>query len=92
MAFEVADEGVVVHRQVSDAIVHLCARVDNGGGVVSKASECRTIFLTLQFFCVLSSFCVEELYRVIAAGEQEEFASVVKVDARVVVSRCRKFA
>lgn len=45
MAFEVAEEGVIVGREVADGIVDHGRRVDDGLGMVREAGEVGAIFL-----------------------------------------------
>ena len=87
MAAEVADEAVVVHAEVSDAIVHFGAGVDDARVVVGEASERIAVFLALQFFGMRAGFGVEELDCIVCACENNEFAAVIKVDGGVVSAR-----
>lgn len=83
MALEVADKAVVVHTQVSDAMVHFSRGVDDVGGVVREAGQGVSVFLRLQLFRMRAGFGVVELNGVIGAGEEGELAAVVKVDGGV---------
>lgn len=83
MAFEVSDEGVVVHGEVANAIVDFGRGVEDRGGVVCESREGGTVFMRFQLFRMRAGFCVEELDRVVGAGEEDELAAVVEVDRGV---------
>ena len=87
MAAEVADEAVVVHRQIPDPIIDFGARIDDTRGMVGEAGQRAAIFLALELFRVRAGFGVEELDGVVGAGEEQELAAVVEVDGGVVCSR-----
>ena len=80
MATEIAQEGVVVRREVAYAVVLFSARVDDGSGVVREAGEVDAVFLAHERFYVLAFFGVVEEQGVVGAGGQAEFARVVKVE------------
>ena len=80
MATEVAQDGVVVRREVAYAVVLFGARVDDGSGVVREAGEVDAVFLAHERFYVLAFFGVVEEEGVVGAGGQAEFARVVKVE------------
>ena len=79
MAAEVAKKGVVVRREVADAVVFLCAGVDNGCGVVGKAGEVGAVFLAHEGLYVFAFFGIVEEEGVVGAGGQAELAGIVKV-------------
>lgn len=83
VALEVANEAVVVHAQVSNAMVNFGRGVDDVGGVVSEAGQGVSVFLRLQLFRMRAGLSVVELNRVIGAGEEGELAAVVEVDGGV---------
>lgn len=80
MAFEVAEELVVVGGEVADSIVDFRGRVEDGLGVVGKAGEMTAVFLREEGFEVFTFFGIVELEGVIGASGEEEFARVVEVE------------
>ncbi len=80
MAFEVAEELVVVGGEVTDGVVNFGGGVQNGLGVVGEAGEVAAVFLGEEGFEVFAFFCVVELKGVIGAGGEEELARVVEVE------------
>lgn len=79
VAFEVAEEGVIVSGEISDGVVEFGGGVDDRGGVVCEAGKVSAIFLGKQRLDFRARFGVVELERVIIAGRQEEFARIVEV-------------
>ena len=82
MAAEVAQKGIVVCGEVTDAVVFFCAGVDDGGGVVGEAGEVGAVFLTHEGFYVFAFFGIVEEEGVVGAGGQAELARIVKVKGR----------
>ncbi len=80
MAFEVAEELVVVGGEVADGIVDFCGGVEDGLGMVGKAGEVAAVLLREEGFEVFAFFGIVELEGVIGAGGEEEFARVVEVE------------
>lgn len=82
MAFEVAEEGVVVGGQVADRVVEFGGGVDDRGGMVGEAGQVSTVLLGEERLDFHAGFGVVELEGVIVAGGQEKFPRVVKVQGR----------
>ena len=80
MAFEVAQELVVVCGEVADCVVDFCTGVKDGLGVVREAGEVGAVFFGEQLFYVFAFFGVVELQRFVVAGRKEVFARVVEVE------------
>ena len=79
MAFEVAQELVVVGGEVADGVVDFCGGVQDGLRVVGEAGEVGAVFLGEKGFEVFAFFGVIELERVIGTGGEKEFTGVVEV-------------
>lgn len=80
VAFEVAQELVVVRGEVADGVVDFGAGVDDRLRVVREAGEVGAVFLGEERFDQLAFFGVVELQRFVVAGGQQEFARVVEVE------------
>ena len=80
MAFEVADELVVVGGEVADGVVDFCGGVEDGLRVVGEAGEVAAVFLGKQSFDVFAFFGVVELEGIIGTGSEEKFTRVVEVE------------
>ena len=80
VAFEVAEELVVVGGEVADFVVELGAGIDDGGGVVGEAGEVGAVLLGEQLFHVPAFFGVVELDGAVVAGSQQELAGVVEIE------------
>ena len=80
MAFEVAEELVVVGGEVADRVVDFCAGVEDRLRVVGEAGEVGAVFLGEEGFDQFAFFGVVELERLVVAGGEQEFARVVEVE------------
>lgn len=69
-----------MRREVADAIVEFCRRIDEGLRVMCEARQCAAIFLTLELFGMLTCFGIVQLESVVCPCKKEELAGVVKVD------------
>ena len=74
VAFEVTEELVVVGGEVADAVVDLCAGVNNGGGVVREAREVGAVLLGEELFDVSAFFGIVKLEGVVVTGCKDELA------------------
>ena len=80
VAFEVAQELVVVRGEVADCVVDFGAGVDDRLRVVGEAGEVGAVFLGEERFDQLAFFGIVELQRLVVAGGEQEFARVVEVE------------
>ena len=79
MAFEVADENVIVCGEVADAVVELRGSIYDRTGVVGEPGEVGPVFLREKRFHFRAGFGVVQLQGVVVAGGEEEFALVVEI-------------
>lgn len=82
VAFEVAQELIVVRGEVADCVVDFGAGINDGLRVVREAGEVGAVFLGEERLDQLAFFGVVELQRLVVAGGEEEFARVVEVERR----------
>ena len=68
MPAEVAQECIVVRREVADAVVFFCAGVDDGCGMVGETGEVGAVFLAHEGFYIFAFFSVVEQEGVVGAG------------------------
>ena len=80
MGFEIAQVLIVVRGEIADCVIYFCGGIEDGLGVMGEASKVGAIFLGEEGLDVLAFFGVVELEGVIAAGGNEVFARVVKVE------------
>lgn len=80
MSAEIAQECIVVRREVAYTVVLFRTRVDDGSGMVREAGEVGAVFLAHERFYVFSFFGIVEEEGIVGAGGQAEFARVVKVE------------
>ena len=82
VAFEVAEELVVVGGEVADGVVAFCRSIDDRLGMVGKACEVGTILFAEEGLDRFAFFGGVELEGFVAASSEEEFARVVEVEGR----------
>ena len=80
MAFEVAEELIVMGGEVADGVVDFCGGVQDGLGVVGEAGEVAAVFLGEEGFDVFAFFGVVKLKGVVGAGGEKKFARVVEIE------------
>ena len=78
MAFEVAEEGIVVGGEVADGVVCFCRGVDDRLGVVGEAGEVGAVFFGREGLEGAAFFGAVEGEGLVGAGGEEEFAGVVE--------------
>lgn len=80
MTLEVSNEGVVMGRQVADAIVNLGTRIYDALRMVREARQMYAILLALQFFCVLALLAVVDLDGFVVACYNGKLSRVVEIE------------
>lgn len=80
MPFEIADVRVVVRREKAQCIIDLCACVDDALRMVGESCQVYTVFLRLEFLCVLALFAIVYLEGIVIASYNGKLARVIEVE------------